>query len=68
MKKKCVAKILPAISENFLCESNSNYNSYKCSYKLVFIPLSFSRKRQKQESVFEQDDGLTIKDISVFGL
>ena len=64
--KTLCSKVVLAICEIFLHESNRNYNSYRFSYKLAFIfRLSFLTK-QKQESGFRQVGGLVTRNISVF--
>ena len=45
-----------------------NFNSYKLSYKLAFIPFLSFRMKQKQESIFQEVGGLVTKNISDFCL
>ena len=53
MGKHCVAKILLAIRETFLCEDIYNFKDYKVSYKLAFIPfLLFPMKKKKTKMTF----------------
>ena len=68
MKKHCVAKVLLAVSEIFLHENNNNYNSYRFSYRFVFILFLSFLTNQKQESGFQQVGGLVTRNISVFCL
>ena len=76
-KKHCVAKVLLAIWEIFLHENNRNYDSYRFSYKSVFIHFFFFfffffffsfLTNQKQESGFQQVGALVTRNISVFCL
>ena len=60
-----VAKILQGMWERFLYENNCNCNSYKFSYKSVFIPFL---SNQRQESNFEKVGDLMTRNISVFCL
>ena len=68
VKKHCVAKVSLAIWEMFLHENNSNYNSYRFSYKFTFIQILSFFINQKKESGFQQVDGLLMKNIYVFCL
>ena len=69
MKELCVAKTLVPIGETFLYENNCNFNLYKFTDKLAFIPLLSFCMSQKQESIFWELGGLVVtKDISVFCL
>ena len=52
MKANCVAKILFAIWDTSLYESNCNFNSCKLSYKLAFKLFLPFRMNQKQESTY----------------
>ena len=52
VKEHYVAKLLLAIWGTFLYENNRNINSYKFSYKLIFIPFSFFLMNQKQKPYF----------------
>ena len=58
--------VLLAIWETFFRGSNRNYNSYKFSYKFAFILFFSVLSNQKQESGFQQVDGLVRRNISVF--
>ena len=55
MKKHCVAKILPAIKDKFLCEDSRNCNSYKFIYKSAFIYVSdsFIETKNKNQALRE---------------
>ena len=68
MKNRFVAKILQEIRERFLYENKRNYNSYKLSYRFVFIPVLFYCRNQKQESNFHQVVYLVTRNMSVFHL
>ena len=68
MKKHCVAKVLLTVSEIFLHENNNNYNSYRFSYRFVFILFLSFLTNQKQESGFQQVGSLVTRNISVFCL
>ena len=54
--------------KHFLRENNCNFNSYKFSYKFVFIPSLSFRRNEKQELNFQQVGGLITRNISVFCL
>ena len=57
--KKCPAgKILHGIWERFLYENDRKFNSYKFSYNLTFIPFPSFHRNQKQQSNFQEVDGL----------
>ena len=62
----CVAKILPAVWETVLYKNNCSYDSYKFSYKFVFILFSPLRRIEKQESSFQQVGGLVTRNITYF--
>ena len=49
-------------------EDNCGYNSYKFSHKFSFIAYLFFLKNQKQESNFQQVDGLVTRNVIVFCL
>ena len=68
VKKRCVAKVLLVIREIFLHENNRNYNSYRFSYKFAFILFLSFLTNQKQESGFQQVDGLVTRNFSFFCL
>ena len=63
MKKHCVAEFLLAIWGIFLHESNCNYNSYRFSYRFVFILFLSFLTNKKQESGFQQVGGLVTRNI-----
>ena len=65
-KTTFLEKILLAIWESFLYESNYDYNLYKFGYKFAFIPFLFFHKNQKQELNFQQFGGLVTKNIYAF--
>ena len=66
--KHCVAKVLQWVWEIFLYENKRNYNSYKFSWKFAFtLSLSLCRN-QKQESNFQQVEGLITSNILCFSL
>ena len=67
-KKHCVAGVLLEIWEIFLNEENRNYNSYRFSYKLVFILFLSFLSNQQQESGFQQVGGLGTRNNPVFCL
>ena len=52
--------------QRFSDENDRNYNSYKFSYKFVFIPCMSFRRNQKQESNFQQVSDLVTRNFSVF--
>ena len=64
--KNCIAKILLAISETFLCENSCNDNSYKFSNKFSFVAFLHFPRNQKQESSIAQVGHLITKNIYVF--
>ena len=68
MKTHCVAKVLLVIWEIFLHENNNNYNSYRFSCKFVFLLFLSFLTNHKQESGFQQVDGLVTRSFSVFCL
>ena len=63
--KNTVAKILQGMWERFLYENNCNCNSYKFSYKSVFIPFL---SNQRQESNLQKVGDLMTRNISGFCL
>ena len=62
--KHRVAKVLLAIWEMFLYESNCNYNSYKFNHTYAFIPLFSFRENQKKESNLQQVGSLVTENFS----
>ena len=54
VKQRCVEKILLAIRETFLYKNDCNFNYYKLSYKLAFIPFLSFRINQKQDQLFRK--------------
>ena len=48
-------------NETFLYENNCNYDSYKLSYKFVYISFLSFRSIQKQESNFKHLGGLVTR-------
>ena len=54
VKELYVAKRLLAIWETFLYENNRNINSYKFSYKFIFIPFSFFLMNQNKSLIFRK--------------
>ena len=67
-KNTGVAKISLAIWKIFLHENNCNYDSHRFSYEFVFILFLSFLTNQKQESCFQQIDGLVTRNISAFYL
>ena len=67
-EKHCVAKVLQWVWEILLYENKRNYNSYKFSWKFAFIPFLSFRRNQKQESNFQQVEGLITRKIPCFCL
>ena len=65
-EKHGAAKILQGILDRFLYENNRNYNSQNFSYKFDFIPVLSFRRKQKQQSNFQQVGDLETRNISVF--
>ena len=57
MKKHCVGKILHGIQEIFFYENNT----YKFSYKFIFIPFLSFHRNQNQESKLQQVGDLVTK-------
>ena len=66
MKKQCVVQILQRTWETFLYENNSN--SFKFSYKFVFITFLLFWRNQKLEYIFRQVGGLVTRNVFVFCL
>ena len=67
-KKKLCTKVLLATWEIFLHENNHNYHSYRLDYKFAFTVFLSFLSNQKQESGFQQVDGLVTINVSVFCL
>ena len=66
MKKHCAAKILQGIREKILYEHNHKTNSYKFSYKFVYILALSFRINQKRELNFQQVGDLVRRNIWFF--
>ena len=54
--------------ERFLYENNRNYNPYKFSYKVTFIPVLSFYRNQKQKSNFQHVGGLVTRNSFAFCL
>ena len=61
-----MVKVLLAMWEICLHESNCNYNSYKFGYTFAFIPFLSFLRNQKQESDFQQVGVLVAIKIPAF--
>ena len=65
-KTLCAAKVLPGIWERFLHGKNRKNNSYKFTYKFVFISFLSFRRNQNQDWKFQQVGGLVTRNIFCF--